>query len=137
MFRHIEMGYELDKVEVFHLSQLKALKENETPIFQKYCDTLDRARETIPGRELDWSERKLKFRKRQQRWLTAKYEVWNYTGLAFKRAPILSMGGNGQEVYYSVSSDQMSINENCNVVLTGRSNKLLNAYYYGLQTTIK
>lgn len=59
MFRHIEMRYELHKVEVFHLSLLKALKENETPIFQKYHDTLDGARETIPQRELDWSARKL------------------------------------------------------------------------------
>lgn len=59
MFRHIEMRCELVKVEAFQLSQLKALKENETPIFQKLHDTLDGARENIPWRKLDWSARKL------------------------------------------------------------------------------
>lgn len=35
------MEYELDEVEIFHLNQLKALKENETPIFQKCHDSLE------------------------------------------------------------------------------------------------
>lgn len=59
MFRHIEVRNELDKVKLFQLSQLKALKKNETPIFQKHHDTLDGARENIPRKELNGNVGKL------------------------------------------------------------------------------
>lgn len=110
MSRHHGMRDEFDEAGVLHLSQLKALKENETPIFQKYHDSLNGARENTPGRELHWSERKTRVRSRDrpQGLGYGPSSGLGPRGSVSKALPSVPTGRLGQGVPSSVSSDQMS-----------------------------